>query len=290
MLTNILVVCGLSLALSPESLTRLKGMLKQVKLWQGAFSLWLLSMILTPLLPQAFETMSYISTTLLALGCLLLAGQLYGLKAYLLFGLSFIFGLTIEAVGARFGIPFGRYRYAPSQFSLLGVPLFVPLGWWAFSFLALHVSASLATGKRSFARLWLAPLILVIWDLALDPLMVSKGFWQFEVGVYFGVPLSNFLGWYVAGVVLVGGMGRLEPSLLTHPSSPTLNLIFTLQSFLMTFGLIFFGLSLAALIFTLLISPILYLSWSKQWQSYHLPKSPVQSQTSQDLSDKAYIP
>jgi lycopene beta-cyclase len=41
------------------------------------------------------------------------------------------------------------------------------------------------------------------WDLFLDPQMVGWGFWVWEgTGAYFGIPLVNFLGWFlVSGLI-----------------------------------------------------------------------------------------
>ena len=59
------------------------------------------------------------------------------------------------------------------------------------------------------------------------------------------MPLSNFLGWYVAGVGLVWLLIRLEPR-LKNENSADLRIIFLAQAFLMSVGLLFFGLPLAA--------------------------------------------
>jgi lycopene beta-cyclase len=209
--------------------------------WKFVLVLWALSMVPTPLLPEAFVALSYFSTTLLVIGTLGYALEHYGSKAYLLFIVSFSFGVAIEWLGKTTGIPFGDYRYTASGPHIVGVPLLVPLGWWAFTLIALSLP------KRN--KLFLAPLALVAWDLGLDPLMVAKGFWSFENGgLYFGVPLSNFIGWYVSGFALVWLLMRLEPRLKQDTPKP-LQLVFAIQTFLMGVGLtVFFGMPLAGLV------------------------------------------
>ncbi len=251
LVTNLLVTFGLTLALEPASLARLDA-LRGVRWWRGALALWALSMIPTPLVPEAFAPLAYVSTALLALGIFGYALERYGLRAWLLFVVAFSFGVLVEWLGHTTGFPFGSYAYTAPGPSLLGVPLLVPLGWFAFTLIALAVS-----GAR---KLWIAPLALVAWDLGLDPLMVDKGFWVFEAqGAYYGIPLTNFLGWYAAGVVLVWLLLKLEPR-LKGEASGDLRLIFALQAFLMATGLLFFGLVLAALV-TLAAMGAFVFSW-----------------------------
>ena len=251
LVTNLLVVFGLTLALEPASLARLDA-LRGVRWWRGALMLWALSMIPTPLVPEAFAPLAYISTALLALGIFGYALERYGTRAWLLFAAAFSFGVLVEWSGHTTGFPFGAYDYTAPGPSLLGVPLLVPLGWFAFTLIALAVS-----GAR---KLWVAPLALVAWDLGLDPLMVDKGFWTFGAqGVYYGIPVTNFLGWYAAGVVLVWILLRLEPR-LKGESSQDLRFIFALQAFLMATGLLFFGLVAAALV-TLVAMGAFVFSW-----------------------------
>ncbi len=238
LLTNLLVVFGVTLALEPAALARLRA-LRQLSWWRAVLVLWALSMIPTPLFPDRFVAFSYVSTGLLTLGVFGYALGRYGPKAWLLFAVSFAFGLLIEWLGYTTGVPFGAYRYTAPGPELLGVPLLVPLGWFAFSVVGLALAP--AGTKR-----WLAPLALVAWDVGLDPLMVTQGFWAFESGVYYGVPLSNFVGWFVSGAALVTLLGWLEPRLL-RDTSGEMRAVFWAQAFLISVGLFFYGLPWAAL-------------------------------------------
>ena len=238
LLTNLLVVFGITLALEPFALKRLQA-LRTLSPWRGLLALWALSMVPTPLFPEHFALLAYLSTGFLALGVLGYALERYGQKAWLLFAVSFGFGLLTEWVGHTTGVPFGAYGYTAPGPQLLGVPLLVPLGWFAFTLIGIELSPP---GTKR----WLAPLALVAWDVGLDPLMVSQGFWRFDGGAYYGIPLSNFVGWFVAGAALVTLLGWLEPHLL-RSSSPDLRIVFWAQAFLISVGLVFFGLPWAAL-------------------------------------------
>lgn len=242
LLTNLLVVFGLTLALQPVAWLRLRRLGRLLRAWwRGALVLWAVSMIPTPLIPEAFPLLASVSTALLALGTLGYALMRYGRVALGLFAVAFTFGVLIEWIGYTTGLPFGAYQYTAPGPAILGVPLLVPLGWWAFTLIALLISPAPY-------RQWLAPLALVAWDLGLDPLMVAKGFWAFDAGgFYYGVPLSNFFGWYLAGWLLVALLCRLQPR-LRHESSLELTVVFVGQIFFITIGLTFFGLYGAAVV------------------------------------------
>ena len=255
LITNLMVVSGMLLVLERESRARLTGLLITPGLWWKAILvLWAISMMPTPLFPEFFPLFSYVSTVLLAIGVLGAVRAFIGKKAWLLIIVTIGFGIAIELLGTGTGIPFGNYTYGAPGPSILGVPILVIVGWWSFTILA--IAAAPDRGIR-----WLAPLFLVAWDLGLDPLMVDQGFWQFDpVGRYFGIPISNFVGWYVAGVILVSILLRIEPRLRCKELK-TLRIVFVAQCFLMMVGLIIFGLYVAALVSFIAIAA-LSLFWS----------------------------
>jgi len=240
--TNVLIVFGMTLALHPASMARLRRMLHDASRapWRPLLVLWALAMVPTPLLPDFFAAFAYVSTAFLALAVLVYAWQRYGRVAIALFAVAFAFGVAVEWLGERTGVPFGQYAYTAPGPAVLGVPLLVPLGWWAFAMVAIAVA------PRGRALL-VAPLALVAWDLGLDPLMVDQGFWAFAAeAAYYGVPLSNFAGWWLAGVALVVLLVRLEPR-LADDQSGDLRAVFLVQAFLVGVGLVVFDLPWAAL-------------------------------------------
>jgi putative membrane protein len=118
------------------------------------------------------------------------------------------FGLLAEAVGTATGVPFGQYDYADSLGpKLLGVPVVIPLAWAMFAYPCLLVGQRLARTAVGAAAVGGAA--LASWDLFLDPQMVSAGHWQFyDVQASLpgapGIPLSNYLGWLLVAVVMLG--------------------------------------------------------------------------------------
>lgn len=124
----------------------------------------------------------------------------------------YLVSLGSELVGTTLGVPFGPYRYTEGLgVKWLGhVPMLIPLSWFfmAFpSYLLAHraIPANIAPRPRAALAVITGSLVLLAWDLALDPAMsriTSYWVWLGE-GSYYGMPLSNLLGWYATGLVLM---------------------------------------------------------------------------------------
>jgi uncharacterized membrane protein len=180
---------------------------------------------------------------LFSVGHVLLAGAVLaarlvpaaGLRWLPAFGALYVLSLTSELAGTTVGLPFGEYAYS----SLLGwswfgkVPLVIPLSWfcmalpsYAFAVLALPdrtgrapagtadpgASPAPVVRRRWAARVAVGSLVLLAWDLALDPAMsYATRYWVWAGdGPYYGMPWLNLFGWYVTGVVLMGALAALR--------------------------------------------------------------------------------
>lgn len=114
---------------------------------------------------------------------------------------------AIEMVGVATDIPYGAFEYGIDLGPMVaGVPLALPL-----FFIPLVVNAYLLTVLVAprlttawWARVPIAAAAVIAIDLVLDPAAVAIGFWAFDAGgAYYGVPLSNYLGWVLSGTVAV---------------------------------------------------------------------------------------
>ncbi len=123
-----------------------------------------------------------------------------------------LIGFAVEAAGVRIGLPFGDYAYTSVlRPQVLGVPAVMGFAWMA-----------LVAFACDFAwRLGLAPWVAVVCaaglttatDLVIDPLAANAlGYWTWaRGGVYYGIPFSNFAGWFVTALVacpFLGARGR----------------------------------------------------------------------------------
>jgi len=137
---------------------------------------------------------------------LLHAGLRQGWKnALIFFTLSLIISLLFEGIGVATGLIYGHYHYTDKLGPLfLGlVPYLIPGAWFLMIYpsyiLALWIVPARIQGwKYNFAIAAIAGLIMTSWDTVMDPGMVANGYWVWETeGVYFGIPLQNFWGWWL---------------------------------------------------------------------------------------------
>jgi putative membrane protein len=135
------------------------------------------------------------------------ASILYGVRGMLLFTLFCAgAGGICESLSLRIGVPFGHYFFTdlmgPKIFDLpvLLVMAYLGIGYcsWVLAVLILGYRDRLLTGARVLALPLLASLIMVAWDVSMDSIWSNLDHawvWR-DGGSYFGVPISNFLGWY----------------------------------------------------------------------------------------------
>jgi putative membrane protein len=132
----------------------------------------------------------------------------YRLRGILMFvALCLAVGNIFENLGVLTGFPFGHYHFTdvmgPKLFNvpvLLGLA-YVGMGYlsWALGRLILGQLGRPLTRSQLLALPVLASFIMVAWDLSQDPVwstILRAWIWR-DGGPYFGVPLSNFLGWYL---------------------------------------------------------------------------------------------
>lgn len=122
---------------------------------------------------------------------------------FALYGVS----LASELSGTTWGVPFGAYRYGAA----LGVqwldrvPVVIPLSWFCMAVASFGVTRLVTGESRRWWRVVVASLVLLAWDLSLDPAMswVTKYWFWAESGPYYGMPWLNLAGWYVTGLALM---------------------------------------------------------------------------------------
>ena len=118
--------------------------------------------------------------------------------------------LVAELVGVSTGFPFGDYGYGTTLGPrVLGiVPVVIPLSWFCMLYASLAIAARAGAGPRGACVL--AALGLVAWDVLMDPAMSAAfRFWSWhQGGEYHGMPLVNWAGWMLTGLVLAAAVLR----------------------------------------------------------------------------------
>jgi putative membrane protein len=114
--------------------------------------------------------------------------------------------LACELLGTSVGWPFGAYRYTEALgtkwFGL--VPLLIPLSWCTMAIVAFAIARRLLGVRGRLTTVLTGALLLIAWDLALDPAMSRlTPYWVWaDVGPYFGMPWLNLAGWFATGLLL----------------------------------------------------------------------------------------
>jgi uncharacterized membrane protein len=133
--------------------------------------------------------------------------KLWGRQGILVFfAICTVVSGTVEKIGITTGFPFGHYYFTDAMGpKISGVPIFLGLAYlgmgyvsWLVSSLILGWEQRTLTGWRVVALPAFAALVMTSWDFCLDPVwstIVRAWIWT-DGGSYFGVPISNFVGWY----------------------------------------------------------------------------------------------
>jgi putative membrane protein len=138
-------------------------------------------------------------------------------KMLLMLATTTIVSLLFESIGVATGRVYGPYHYADflrPQFLGL-VPIFVPLGWFLMSYPAFILAdwitpAQWPAFRRLLAVAALGALAMTAWDVVMDPARTFVGQWVWEKpGPYFGIPLQNYLGWWITVFVALAAFMAL---------------------------------------------------------------------------------
>jgi putative membrane protein len=108
----------------------------------------------------------------------------------------------IEGVGVLTGLPYGSFYYTDTT----GIKLFGVVPWTiAFAFIPLLLGTLgiiISYVNTPWKAILLTAFSLVLIDLVLDPIFVHLGIWVWITpGIYYGVPFSNFIGWFITGLI-----------------------------------------------------------------------------------------
>lgn len=108
-------------------------------------------------------------------------------------GIAAIISYAWEFLGVTTGIPFGPYNYTSALGPQIGpVPVAIPLIWCALGYFCMQASDQYI----------IASALMVSLDLSFDPVFsTSLHLWNWTGQTqYFGVPLTNFFGWFIASL------------------------------------------------------------------------------------------
>lgn len=150
---------------------------------------------------------------------------------------GYLIAFLSELSSINTGIPYGWYYYIEAtrgkELWIMGVPFFdslsyVFLAYCSYTAALLTVSPVKTCGwnmvtletrsiRRSFGVLLLASLYQAFLDIIIDPVALQGHRWflgkiyGYKVpGIHFGIPLSNYIGWWIVSLLMVFALQRID--------------------------------------------------------------------------------
>lgn len=134
-------------------------------------------------------------------------GQWSGKTAMSFVLIIFFIGWMFETLSIYTGFPFGNYHYGENMWPFIGhVPVSVLPAYWVMAYLCWNLAHLFFDHLPQKRRgVWLHPIpiigaaLMVLWDVSMDPLraITEQRWYWLDGGSYYGVPLTNFIGWFV---------------------------------------------------------------------------------------------
>jgi putative membrane protein len=113
-------------------------------------------------------------------------------------------GVLVEVSGVHTGFPFGGYSYTNVLYPLVaGTPIVMSAAWIILLAYCRHLNLELRLNRVAAAAVGACWMVLI--DLIIDPLAagpLAYWIWDHPHG-YYGVPWSNFGGWWITAFVLL---------------------------------------------------------------------------------------
>lgn len=180
--------------------------------------------------PLMAYAVSNIAVVLCLIHCSMWAGWRTTIKMFLF---SALFGGFVEVLGVNFQYLYCNYYYpdAINGPMVLGVPIMVMVSYFSLGYACFIMGRVLVGGlsNKVHGMRWLgvtifAALAMTTHDFSNDPFMSTvKGLWIWrDGGAYFGVPLSNFIGWFIntGMIAAVVGLFANSDQAMKHISVP----------------------------------------------------------------------
>lgn len=165
-------------------------------------------------------------------GILHAAGRLGVRTALAIFTAGFVISLSAELLGTTTGYPFGPYSYTTQLGYLIAgrVPFNIPTSWFFMMYATIAICGAFLKASDDSASRWrwaaVAAFVLTAWDVSMDPAMVSTTHWLwhlppeatlspfrrvFLTDVFYGMPITNWLGWLLTGFLVARAMLAIVP-------------------------------------------------------------------------------
>ncbi|KXK08089.1 MAG: hypothetical protein UZ20_WS6002000999 [candidate division WS6 bacterium OLB21] len=142
----------------------------------------------------------------------------------------FVAGFLLEHLSSLYGFPYGKFSYA-NEFllNLAGTPIVIGIAWMV---IIMGVRFLVPKKLGLIVTLLVSAFLAVAVDLVIDPPAVQLGYWTWvETGPYYNIPISNFFGWFLAGLLLTSGIFKLTENSTTEFKASAFKSLFLIVSY-----------------------------------------------------------
>jgi putative membrane protein len=145
-----------------------------------------------------------------------LAWRRWGGKKTILWLISgYLIAWASEYSSIHNGFPYGHYKYVyenmPGELMIAGVPFFDSLSYPFLAFAGFMTAKFLTARRRLLFTVLLGAFLTMMLDVIIDPVATMGEKWflgqihyYVNPGWYFGVPLTNFGGWFLVALAICG--------------------------------------------------------------------------------------
>ena len=112
----------------------------------------------------------------------------------------YVITFLLEVIGVATGVIFGPYTYGTSLGpKLWGVPLVIGFNWLLVIMGAISFTSRYL--KKSVLFMITVGILTILFDYLMEPVALRLDYWQWHTE---GVPLRNYLAWFLISVVSTG--------------------------------------------------------------------------------------
>ena len=183
------------------------------------------------------------TVTLGAIAGIAFLAHVIGLRRALpVFAVSLGLAFLSEYAGTVTDYPFGAYEYTDQLgYKILGrVPFNIPTSWFYMLVASLAICGRFLPAKDDNTSRWwwafVGGVVLTLWDVSMDPAMVKTNHWYWQIGdlsdrsafeqaigypVFYGMPITNWLGWLLTGIIVARAiLAFIPPSVWVRELAP----------------------------------------------------------------------
>jgi putative membrane protein len=204
-----------------------------VTILAGDFPVWMQGPYTQRVYELGWRYSGQVYIVLGALAALLHSAPRFGWgRAIAVFAVASGVALLSELGGTNVGFPFGPYHYTTMLgYRIAGdVPYAIPISWYYMLYGSLAICSRLLVAEDSSRRRWtwalVAGLFLTAWDVPMEVQMtqIQPAHWVWDLQrmpswvpgwlgrpFFYGMPLTNWIGWYATGVLVSRLMLAIVP-------------------------------------------------------------------------------